>query len=288
MASVRPARPHHRARRLAGLALGLLLTPGAAIAAPPAVFDAHLHYTPQLAEAVPPETAARTLAENRVQAALVMAPDAQTIHALQAAGEVRVVPFLAISQRLGRKMDWMHVEDLAEQVSEILDAGEIDWQGIGELHIQADDRFAPAFAALLELAVERDLTIMIHGDPAVIDHAYALQPEVRILWAHAGSYAYPPLVNDYLERHPRLHMDVSMRNPRINPEGVIDAAWFELFLEHPERFLIGVDTFSAARWREYGRLKGETRAWLKQLPEPVARAIAFGNGERLFPPATRP
>ncbi|MGM0672618.1 MAG: amidohydrolase, partial [Pseudomonadota bacterium] len=44
-----------------------------------------------------------------------------------------------------------------------------------------------------------------------------------------------------------------------------------------------VDTFTATRWEEYTRLKDETRAWLTQLPEDVARAIAFENGERLFP-----
>lgn len=261
----------------------LALMSGAASAAPP-VFDAHLHYRPAMLETFDIADVSRSLASNNVQSALIMAPEGELIRRLQAGTQARIVPFLEMSRRLGRKMDWMYTEDLADRIATLLDASEVQWRGLGEFHIQADDRFAPGFEALLDLAVARDLPVMIHGDPAVIDHAYAIQPEVRILWAHAGSYAYPPLVEDYLERHPRMDMDLSMRNPRINPDGQIDDAWFELFLNHPDRFMIGVDTFSASRWARFTEVMDQTRAWLDQLPADVARAIAFENAERLFPP----
>ena len=264
--------------------LALVLTlPFAAASAEPPIFDAHLHYRPAVAEHFGISDVARTLASNEVRSAIVMSPEDDLIRRLKAGTDTRIVPFLEVSQRLGKKMDWMHVEDLGDRIARMLDASEVKWHGMGEFHILADDRFGPGLEQLLDLAVARDLTIMIHGDPAVIDHAYATHPEVRILWAHAGSYAYPPLVRDYLERHPRMNMDLSMRNPRINPDGQIDDDWFELFLTHPDRFMIGVDTFTATRWAQYTRLKDETRAWLAQLPEDVARAIAFENGERLFP-----
>lgn len=278
-----PIRLRRPCRRIsAGLAL--LALPWLTASAGPPIFDAHLHYRPAMLEAFPPNRVAETFAGNQVEGALIAAPRADLIHALEAATQARIVPFLAISQRLGRKMDWMHAEDLIEETVAVLASTDVDWRGIGELHILADERFAPGFEALLELAVERDLYVMIHGDPAVIDHAYAIQPEVRILWAHAGSFAYPPLVKDYLERYPRMHMDLSMRNPRINPQGTIDEDWFELFLAFPDRFMIGVDTFSVTRWEDFTRLKGETRAWLDRLPEDVAAAIAYGNAGRLFPP----
>lgn len=261
----------------------LALMSGAASAASP-VFDAHLHYRPAMLETFDIADVSRSLASNNVQSALIMAPEGELIRRLQAGTQARIVPFLEMSRRLGRKMDWMYTEDLADRIATLLDASEVQWRGLGEFHIQADDRFAPGFEALLDLAVARDLPVMIHGDPAVIDHAYAIQPEVRILWAHAGSYAYPPLVEDYLERHPRMDMDLSMRNPRINPDGQIDDAWFELFLNHPDRFMIGVDTFSASRWARFTEVMDQTRAWLDQLPADVARAIAFENAERLFPP----
>jgi predicted TIM-barrel fold metal-dependent hydrolase len=281
---MRPVCPR-RSRQHPPLIPVLLLTlmSAAASAAPP-VFDAHLHYRPAMLETFDIADVSRSLASNNVQSALIMAPEGELIRRLQAGTQARIVPFLEMSRRLGRKMDWMYTEDLADRIATLLDASEVQWQGLGEFHIQADDRFAPGFEALLELAVARDLPVMIHGDPAVIDHAYAIQPEVRILWAHAGSYAYPPLVEDYLERHPRMNMDLSMRNPRINPDGQIDGAWFELFLNHPDRFMIGVDTFSASRWARFTEVMDQTRAWLDQLPADVARAIAFENAERLFPP----
>ncbi len=272
---------HHPVRR--SLVALLLTLPCAATSAEPPIFDAHLHYRPAVSEHFGISDVARTLASNEVRGAIVMSTEDGPIRRLQAGSETRIVPFLEVSQRLGKKMDWMHVEDLGERITRMLDESEVEWHGLGEFHILADDRFGPGLEQLLDLAVARDLTVMIHGDPAVIDHAYATHPEVRILWAHAGSYAYPPLVQDYLERHPRMNMDLSMRNPRINPDGQIDDDWFELFLTHPDRFMIGVDTFTATRWEEYTRLKDETRAWLTQLPEGVARAIAFENGERLFP-----
>ncbi|MGM0554693.1 MAG: amidohydrolase family protein [Pseudomonadota bacterium] len=279
----KPVRSHHP-RRWVMAGLALLALPWLSASAGPPIFDAHLHYRPAMLEAFPPNRVAETFAENHVEGALIAAPRADLIQALEAATQVHIVPFLAISQRLGRKMDWMHAEDLIEETVAVLESTDVDWRGIGELHILADERFAPGFEALLELAVERDLYVMIHGDPAVIDHAYAIQPEVRILWAHAGSFAYPPLLEDYLERHPRMHMDLSMRNPRINRERTTDVDWFELFLAFPDRFMIGVDTFSLNRWEEFTRLEDATRAWLDQLPEDVARAIAYDNAERLFPP----
>jgi len=274
---------HHRLHRsLLGATLGLALPFTVASAEPP-IFDAHLHYRPAVAETFGISDVGRTLASNDVRSAIVMSTEGGLIRRLQAGSDTRIVPFLEVSHRLGKKMDWMHVEDLGARIADMLDESDVAWRGLGEFHILADDRFGPGFEQLLDLAVARDLTIMIHGDPAVIDHAYATHPEVRILWAHAGSYAYPPLVQDYLERHPRMNMDLSMRNPRINPGGQIDDDWFELFLTHPDRFMIGVDTFTTTRWEQYTHLKDETRAWLDQLPDNVARAIAFENGERLFP-----
>lgn len=268
----------------ATLLLGALLGSASAQSLEP-LFDAHLHYRDRQMEHFPPEAVARTLEANSIQAAIVMAPRSKLIETLETTADTRIVPFLEISQRLGRKMDWMYEDDLRGQVETILDQSAVDWRGIGELHIQADDRFARGFEELLALAVERDLWIVIHGDPAVIDHAYAIRPDVRILWAHAGSYAYPPLVRDYLDRHPNMVMDVSMRNPRINPGGIIDGDWFELFLDYPDRFLIGNDTFSLARWEHFTALKDSTRTWLMQLPPNVERMIAWENGQRLFPPA---
>lgn len=246
-------------------------------------FDAHLHYRPAHAEVFPPERVAEKFLRHGVQAAVILSTDAELVARLAAQTDARLLPFLEVSHQVGNRLGWMREPDLAGRaVAMLQDPAPVPWVGLGELHIMAGDRFGSGFAQLLALAVETDLVLMIHGDPAVIDRAYELQPEVRILWAHAGSFAYPPLLADYLQRYPQMSMDLSMRNPRIAPDGHVDPDWFELFLDFPDRFMLGVDTFSLTRWGEFGAYYAEATSWLADLPDAVARAIAFENGLRFF------
>jgi hypothetical protein len=51
--------------------------------------------------------------------------------------------------------------------------------------------------------------------------------------------------------------------------------------------MIGVDTFSTSRWRHFGEFTRETRHWLDQLPQDIARKIGNQNASNLFfPPAS--
>ena len=54
-------------------------------------------------------------------------------------------------------------------------------------------------------------------------------------------------------------------------------------MKYPDRFMVGTDTWATSRWeivRDYHR---DVQRWLGQLPREVAEAIAWKNGERLFP-----
>jgi hypothetical protein len=103
-----------------------------------------------------------------------------------------------------------------------------------------------------------------------------------VVWAHAGAYPYPPLLRDYLGRYPNLYIDLSVRDERVAPNGIIAEEWEWLLLEYPDRFLVGVDTFRTERWGSYRELVQKTRDWLEQLPSEVSAAITQRNGERLF------
>ena len=59
-------------------------------------------------------------------------------------------------------------------------------------------------------------------------------------------------------------------------------AWRALFLAHPERFVVGSDTWVNGRWEQYAEIIAHYRGWLGQLPPDVAAKIAHVNGERLF------
>jgi len=57
-----------------------------------------------------------------------------------------------------------------------------------------------------------------------------------------------------------------------------------ILLRHADRFLFGTDTYTTERWSIYGQLVAEHRAWLGQLPRPVAEKIAYRNAVALFGP----
>jgi predicted TIM-barrel fold metal-dependent hydrolase len=116
----------------------------------------------------------------------------------------------------------------------------------------------------------------------VIDSLYEHTPGVTVIWAHGGTYPWPPLIRDYLQRYPKLHADLSVRDGRIAPDGVLDPAWTPLLLEFGDRLLIGVDTYSTRRWQQFDHVAGGIRDWLAQLPEEVAERIAHRNAASLF------
>lgn len=248
------------------------------------LFDAHLHYNPPHISAVAPEQLGTVLAQAGIEQAVIItrAPDLAEM-AMQAAPGV-ILPFLDVYRTPAQKATWMHETDLPDWVRNRLATGLAtgSWRGIGELHLMADERHSPVFAELLVIAREHGLPVMIHGDPAVIDRAYELEPDVRILWAHAGTFPYPPLIADYLRRYPALYADLSMRSERLNADGFMPLDWQDLLLEFPERFLIGADTFSTRRWMELEDHVAEIRSWLAQLPPDVADRIARTNAQSLF------
>lgn len=244
------------------------------------LFDVHLHYNASEAEQLAPEQIIAILDEHRVKRAVVIGQPAELATQLYQHSPDRILPFLGVYRDLRDKMAWPLDDTLPARVATALQQNH--WQGIGELHIFAHHRHRPVFHQLLKLAEQHELVVMIHGDAAVIDTLYEVTPQLKVIWAHAGAYPYPSLLNDYLARYPELYIDLSMRNERIAPDGKLEAEWDELFMEHPDRILLGMDTFSLNRWQGYGDWAAETRHWLAQLPEDIASKLAWENAEVLF------
>ncbi len=95
--------------------------------------------------------------------------------------------------------------------------------------------------------------------------------------------AGPEAVGRLLERHPTLWAELALRTD-VAPGGRLDPAWRALFLRHPQRFMVGTDTWIPSRWEALPGHLDDVRAWLRQLPRDVADQIAFGNAARLFGP----
>jgi hypothetical protein len=244
------------------------------------LFDAHLHYSEVDTGIYGPEQIITRLDRNGIKFAVVTGTPASHTANLYQHAPKRIVPFLGIYDSHDDKISWMHDPSVPMRVDKALKTG--IWHGIGELHIFAQDRNSPVFRYIVETAKRLQLPLLIHGDPAVIDTVYQIAPMHPVIWAHAGTFPYPDLVADYLQRYPLLFVDLSVRNELIAPLGEIDEAWYELFLRHPDRFMIGVDTYSIKRWQQFGTVVKIIRSWLTQLPPDVARQMAYGNAAMLF------
>lgn len=254
-----------------------------ATAAPPLI-DAHSHYTAEDAAALTPADILARLDEAGVSRVVVSGTPWQHARELHEYAPQRVIPLLGVyASHLGKAM-WMHDHDLPARVAARVAEG--GWAGIGELHLFARDADSAVFAELVRIAAAHDLMLLIHGDPAVVERAFEIAPEVRVLWAHLGTVPAPGIVARMLERNAQrgLWIDTSVRDGRIAPEGRLLPEWQALFEAHPERFVAAVDTFSTNRWRAYGEVVAGIRQWVDGLEPELQERLLWRNAEALFAP----
>jgi predicted TIM-barrel fold metal-dependent hydrolase len=151
---------------------------------------------------------------------------------------------------------------------------------MGEFHIYGADVDLPVAKRMIELARQHNLVLHSHSDADAIERQFAQWPQARILWAHSG-FETPARVRAMLKKHPALWCDLAFRTDHA-PAGQLDADWRALFLEFPDRFMVGTDTFTPERWPYVVEHARWSRQWLAQLPTEVAERIAWKNGESLF------
>jgi hypothetical protein len=262
------------------VALGGLFAAGAGASPLPPMIDAHAHYAaPDAAAFTPAEVIARLDAAGVRRLAVTSSPPQLAQQLYQHAPE-RVIPLLGVYASDLHKGNWVHDAGLPARVAAQLEDGV--WAGIGELHLFARDAQQPVFAQLVRLAAARKLVMMIHGDAAVVEQAFAVAPGVRVLWAHLGTQPQPDLLAAMLVRFPGLWIDTSVRDARIAPDGALLPEWRALFERHPERFVVAVDTFSVNRWQHYETVVAQIRRWVDPLPPPLKDNLLHDNAARLF------
>ena len=255
------------------------------------LFDAHLHYNVEAREAHPlPDVLARMQRSGVRGIAANSRPNdgtkalAEAHDATRAAGVV-VVPFVRLYRNRADYDNWFRDPTIHEMVLSELAKGTAAgaYKGLGEFHLyDSANADGPVARSLMQLAQQRDLAVLAHVDDDAIVRLYAHAPRARIVWAHTGIGGVPvERVRELLRRHPTLMGELSYR-PGLLENGRLAAPWRALFNDHPDRFMIGSDTWVNGRWEQYEPLMDEARRWLGELPPDVARRIAWDNAARLF------
>jgi hypothetical protein len=266
-------------RRHVGLALAAGLCANRAPAAEVLpLFDAHIHYSHDAVELVPPAQAAQILRAAGLRGALVSSSDDRGTQLLLEQAPDIVVPELRPYRTRADTSGWVRDEGIVRYLEERL--ARHRYVGIGEFHLFGDDAELPVPRRMVALARERGLLLHAHSDIAAVDRLFRQWPEARVLWAHSG-FDRPEAVRDVLRRHPRLWCDLAYRSDQASG-GKVDAGWRATFEQFPDRFMVGTDTFTPERWHYIVPHAAFSRGWLADLPAPLAEAIGWRNGEVLL------
>jgi hypothetical protein len=243
------------------------------------IFDAHIHYSHGDWDTLSPQEALAILEKAGVRQALVSStPDDGTLK-LYRADPKRIIPFLRPYRTRGDMGRWHSDPAVLAYVEERLARG--IYKGIGEFHLSAADADKPVIKRCAELAAKEKIFLHAHVDEVGVEKLLILYPDVKILWAHAGMSSPVSEIRRIVEGFPRVWVELSMRTD-ITSGGILNPEWRALFLKHPDRFMVGTDTWTTSRWDSLVAEARATREWLGQLPRDVAERIAYQNGERLF------
>ncbi len=267
---------------LAASALGV--GPLAQAASDLPLFDAHIHYSHDAWELVPPKQAVEILRKAGLRGAFVSSSNDQGTQMLVAEAPDLIVPALRPYRTRGEISTWVRDDSVLRYLEERL--AKFRYVGIGEFHLFGDEADLPVPQRLVAMAREQGLVLHAHSDVAAVEKLFKQWPEAKVLWAHSG-FDRPEAVREVLRRHPRLWCDLAFRGDQATA-GKVDAAWREAFTEFPDRFMIGTDTFTPERWHYIAAHARYSREWLADLPAAVAQGIGWRNAETLLKTLTRP
>ena len=191
------------------------------------------------------------------------------------------------------------------------------WQGIGEVFTRHDDVTAlmqgntprannEAMMKVYRVAEEYDLPVLLHSNITSkrernplyleeLEEALSKNPDVRFIWAHAGTSMelhrhqeeldfLHPLIKRLLDEHDNLYIDLSwtlLEPYLLDEQGKPNPNWLKLFTDYPTRFVLGSDV--VGRFSSLGETMSGFEPVLEALPKDVAQAIAEDNFLKLLP-----
>lgn len=242
------------------------------------IFDAHLHYSHDAWDVIPPKDAIALLRKAGLRRALVSSSNDEGNQKLYAEAPDLILPSLRPYRTRGEISSWMRDDSVIGYLEQRL--ARHRYVAIGEFHLYGADAELPIPRRMVQLAKKHNLLLHAHSDADAIERLFAQWPQARILWAHSG-FDQPDRLREMLKKYPNLWCDLAFRTDhgtggRVGPE------WRAVFIEFPDRFMVGTDSFTPERWPYVVEHAGWSRAWLKELPADVAERIAYRNGETVF------
>ncbi|MDH5578658.1 MAG: amidohydrolase [Betaproteobacteria bacterium] len=244
------------------------------------IFDAHLHYSHDAWEMLPPAAAVEILRKAGVKRALVSSSGDEGQQRMKALAPDVVITELRPYRSRGEIGTWVRDETVPAYLEERLK--KYRYSGIGEFHLYGADADLPVPRRMVELAKQQGLFLHAHSDADAVERLFSQWPQAKILWAHSG-FERPEKVAEMLRKHANLWCDLAFRTDHASG-GKVDAEWRKVFLAFPDRFMVGTDSFTPERWYYVESHASWSREWLADLPRDVAEQIAWKNGEALFAP----
>jgi len=243
------------------------------------IFDAHLHYSHDAVQMLPPADAIRILRQAGLRKALVSSSDDDGTQKLHALAPDLIVPSLRPYRRRSDISTWVRDDGIITYMEERL--AKYRYAALGEFHVYGADADLPVVRRVVELARQHRLVLHLHGDAEAVHRVMRQFPEAIILWAHSG-FAAIPEIEAVLKAYPKLYADLAFRTDHIGAGDTVQDEWAALFRRHPDRFMLGTDTFTPERWYFIEPHARSARAWLARLPDDLSEKIAWRNAEKLF------
>lgn len=240
--------------------------------------DAHIHYSHDAWDYLPPEKAVAVLREAGLKHAFVSSSNDEGTQKLYRLAPDLVVPVLRPYRKRGDLSTWMHDDSVTTMLGELLERNR--YAGIGEFHAFNADVDLPVLQRVIALAKQHGIFLHAHSDADAIDRIFRTDPDALVLWAHSG-FDSPEEIAPMLDKYPNLWADLAFRYEHAT-NGVLDPEWRALFERFPDRFMLGTDTYTPERWYLVVEHADDSRAWLDSLPPDLAERIAYRNAEALL------
>ena len=143
------------------------------------IFDAHLHYSHDAWERLPPKDAVALMRQAGLRRAMVSSSSDEGTQKLFAEAPDLVLPVLRPYRSRGEISSWMHDSSIVTHLESRL--AKYRYVAIGEYHIYGADADLPVVRRVVQLARQHQLFLHSHSDADAIDRQFKQDPSARIL-----------------------------------------------------------------------------------------------------------